>query len=234
MTILFFIIPAVMSVVIFIFLALDWNDERKRHQFEKDLDMKLSKMDIAKSKIDDLRDSIEKLKETVKQIPVSVVSEPDVVDRYPDGSIDEYSAKDYLERDLSIEDVEFAPEPLSEVVEIQDENKISDFDSTDIDAAFKECLPYVSPTMVKDFKQIFLQRPVDMFRAIEGEQVVIRRYNKNLLRKLVGVSDDYNLTVSGYVDNILHSHFMLYKAEIDSLLSDKDKEDLNRNSYEWD
>lgn len=222
-----------MSVVVFFFLALDWKDERKRCQLEKDLDMKLSKMDIAKSKIDDLRDSLEKLKDTVRYIPVSVVTAPDAIEKFPDGLITEYTTNDSFERDLSFEDVELTPESPAEMPEMPEAYSLTAPDSSDINAVFKNSQADGSSIMVKAFKRRFLQRPEDMFRTIEGEQIFVRRYHKNLLRKLVGISDDYNLTVSGYVDNILRCHFMFYKTEIDSLLTDKDKSDLNINSYEW-
>lgn len=234
MTGLWLLIPALMSVIVFIFLALDWKDERKRRQHQKYMDMALSKIELAKSKIDDLTGSIERLYEVSKSVSqtdtLESIIDPDAV---AVGNVMEYLGDDGIVEPVPLDD---AASALGLSIPAPDNMGVPRDDSLTIDESFKEgvCDDFMlSPAMVKGFKQMYLCRPDDMFRTVEGEQIIVRRFHKNLLRKLVGASDDYNLTVNGYVDNILHSHFMLYKGEINSLLSDNDRADLKRDSYDW-
>lgn len=230
---LWFIIMIVMiNIFVFIFIASFDNEKKKRRQDLEYWDASIEKVGIAKSKIDELRASIESLKDVTNSFTGSQVQsdKPDIED-VPHGEVIEYRGDDSIEEiPLSLEDVEFAPESSSDIPDISDVSKISEHYRAELEAMINEDS---RTTDARCFKRIYLQQPEDMFRTIDGEQVIVRRYHKNLLRKLVGLSDEYNLTVNGYVDNILHNHFRLYKTEIDSLLSDKDKEDLNRDSYEW-
>lgn len=70
------------------------------------------------------------------------------------------------------------------------------------------------------YRKLFLQPKI--FRT--RQCVYISLKNQEIISSLIRMLDDREITIGGYIDNILDQHFSLYKDEIKNLYADLKEE----------
>lgn len=216
MSIVIMAIIVVLNILLMAYFIHDWRSDNKRKQLRKNTDVAVENLTKIRNGIDELEASLSRFCSTVENIPGQNSKNTD------DSVILDESFQPIP--DIQPYDVEFAHD-----IEEPTPDAPSAFEALESAIIFKNDCP---DSLIKDYMKMYLNRPKDMFRTMDGHCVIIRRNYNHILRRLVEISGEPDLTVNGCIDNIIRSHLTLYKREIETMLSTGEDSDLISDAYD--